>query len=95
MGRVIAGLRDEDGIKILSYLMLVRLASLAPVQVAQRESDHSFGEAAELEPEPVAHCYMNVDHCRCRSGRHQRADFGHAQGQAQGQCDEAGGGACK
>ena len=35
--RVIAGLQDEDGIKVLSSLMLVRLASVAPVQVAQRE----------------------------------------------------------
>jgi cullin-associated NEDD8-dissociated protein 1 len=34
--RVIAGLGDEDGIKVLSSLMLIRLASVAPVQVAQR-----------------------------------------------------------
>lgn len=33
--RVIAGMQDEDGIKVLSSLMLVRLASLAPSQVAQ------------------------------------------------------------
>lgn len=38
--RVIAGLKDEDGIKVLSCLMLIRLASMAPVQIAQRECIH-------------------------------------------------------
>ncbi|CAD6892675.1 unnamed protein product [Tilletia controversa] len=36
MSRVIAGLGDDDGIKVLSSLMLLRLAAIAPVQVAQR-----------------------------------------------------------
>lgn len=35
---VVAGLKDEDGIKVLCCLMLVRLASLAPTQISQRES---------------------------------------------------------
>lgn len=37
--RVIAGLKDEDGIKVLSSLMLVRLASLAPAQTGQYLDD--------------------------------------------------------
>ncbi|MCO5584991.1 hypothetical protein L7F22_038923 [Adiantum nelumboides] len=37
--RVIAGMRDEDGIKVLCSLMFVRLASLAPTQVAQHLDD--------------------------------------------------------
>ncbi|KAE8220675.1 hypothetical protein CF319_g5835 [Tilletia indica] len=36
LSRVIAGLGDDDGIKVLSSLMLLRLAAIAPVQVAQR-----------------------------------------------------------
>lgn len=38
LGRVIAGLTDDDGIKVLCYLMLVRLAALAPANIAQRKS---------------------------------------------------------
>lgn len=41
--RVIAGLNDEDGIKVLSSLMLIRLASVASVQIAQRKSSKSIG----------------------------------------------------
>jgi hypothetical protein len=37
MERVVAGLSDEDGIKVLCYLILVRLADVAPLQVAPRE----------------------------------------------------------
>ncbi|KAK0538159.1 hypothetical protein OC835_001516 [Tilletia horrida] len=36
LSRVIAGLGDDDNIKVLSSLMLLRLAAIAPVQVAQR-----------------------------------------------------------
>ncbi|KAK0550334.1 hypothetical protein OC846_003719 [Tilletia horrida] len=36
LSRVIAGLGDDDGIKVLSSLMLLRLAAIAPVQVSQR-----------------------------------------------------------
>lgn len=36
---MIAGLDDEDGIKVLSSLMLVRLATLAPAQIAQHLDD--------------------------------------------------------
>ncbi|PWN51713.1 TIP120-domain-containing protein [Violaceomyces palustris] len=49
MSRVIAGLSDDDGIKVLCYLMLVRLAELAPVQVAQSLDDISEPISATLK----------------------------------------------
>ncbi|PWN22206.1 TIP120-domain-containing protein [Microstroma glucosiphilum] len=35
LNRVIAGLRDDDQVKLLCYLILVRLTDLAPLQVSQ------------------------------------------------------------
>ncbi|MCO5581046.1 hypothetical protein L7F22_034921 [Adiantum nelumboides] len=39
LSRVIAGLTDDDGIKVLCYLMLVRLVALAPAHISQHLDD--------------------------------------------------------
>lgn len=38
LGRVIAGLADEEEVKKLCYVMLMKLAQMAPTAVAQRAS---------------------------------------------------------
>jgi cullin-associated NEDD8-dissociated protein 1 len=41
LGRVLRGLSDEEEVKKLCYLMLVKLAQIAPTAVTQRESTSS------------------------------------------------------
>ncbi|CAO1637772.1 unnamed protein product [Parajaminaea phylloscopi] len=49
LSRVIAGLRDDDQIKLLCYLILIRLADLVPVQVAQSLDEISEPIAESLK----------------------------------------------
>ena len=79
--RVIAGLKDEDGIKVLSSLMLVRLASVASVQVAQRE-----WLFIESDPEQCLSPIL----LPFRLGRGGGANHVDTQSQAQGSGHQAG-----
>lgn len=51
LSRVIAGLRDDDQVKLLCYLILVRLSDLAPLQVAQAldEISEPIGDALKIK----------------------------------------------
>jgi cullin-associated NEDD8-dissociated protein 1 len=47
--RVLSGLSDEDEIKVLCYLMLIRLSHIAPTTIASRKSMSS-----QPRPNPIA-----------------------------------------
>ncbi|EPQ30131.1 uncharacterized protein PFL1_02248 [Pseudozyma flocculosa PF-1] len=49
LDRVIAGLSDDDGIKVLCYLTLIRVSELAPLQLCQRLDDLSDPVSATLK----------------------------------------------
>ncbi|KAN0060779.1 hypothetical protein ACQY0O_007437 [Thecaphora frezii] len=49
LDRVIAGLSDDDGIKVLCYLTLMRVSELAPLQLCQRLDDLSEPISATLK----------------------------------------------
>lgn len=51
LSRVVAGLRDDDQVKLLCYLILVRLTDLVPVQVAQAldEISEPIGESLKVK----------------------------------------------
>ncbi|PWN28611.1 TIP120-domain-containing protein [Jaminaea rosea] len=51
LARVIAGLRDDDQVKLLCYLILVRLADLVPLQMGQNldEVSDPIGESLKIK----------------------------------------------
>ena len=79
LGRVLAGLSDDDDVKKLCYLMLVKLAQIAPTAVTQRESRAS-----------TLNSISHADFSLCRSRRHRPRFHRFATAHAQGWCREAG-----
>lgn len=56
LSHVIAGLRDDDQVKLLCYLILIRLTDLVPVQVAQEldEISEPISESLKVKLKDVA-----------------------------------------